>query len=39
VTTFAGTIVEPNAPRAALAGVSCISGYMFTHLGINGNLL
>lgn len=39
VTTFAGTIVDPSAARAALAGVSCIGGYMFTHLGINGNLL
>lgn len=39
VTTFTGTIVDPSAPRAALAGVSCISGYMFTHLDINGNLL
>jgi len=39
VTTFAGTIVDPSATRAALAGASCIGGYMLTHLGINGNLL
>lgn len=39
VTTFAGTIVDPSAVRAALAGTSCIGGYMLTHLGINGNLL
>jgi hypothetical protein len=39
VTTFADTIVDPSAARAALAGISCIGGYMFTHLGINGNLL
>lgn len=39
VTTFAGTITDPSVARAALAGISCIGGYMFTHVGINGNLL
>lgn len=39
VTMFADTVVDPDAGLAALSGVSCICGYMSTHVGINGNLL
>lgn len=37
---FATTIIEgPTASQGLLAGVVCITGYVFGHVGMNGNLL
>ena len=37
---FAGTILEgPTASQGLLAGVVCITGYIFGHIGMNGNLM
>jgi len=37
---FAGTILEgPTASQGLLAGVVCITGYIFGHVGMNGNLM
>lgn len=37
---FAGTIIEgPTAVGGLSAGVVCITGYIFGHIGMNGNLL
>ena len=37
---FAGTIIEgPTAVGGLTAGLVCIVGYIFGHVGMNGNLL
>ncbi len=39
VTLFTQTILDPSPTNAVLSGVSSIGGYMFAHVGMNGNLL
>lgn len=39
VTTFTQTILEPALSSAVVSGVASIGGYMFAHVGMNGNLL
>lgn len=39
VTTFTQTILDPALSSAVISGVSSIGGYMFAHVGMNGNLL